>query len=86
MQAKRTKETITVQSTEFLLRQASRARADFPTFDKWYRKTHKKVNPITVTGMPADEEAEIQAEAEKVSEESKVHDLVRHLSNTRPTK
>ena len=51
---------------------------DFPTFDKWYRKTHKKVYPITVTGMPADEEAEIQAEAEKVSEESKVHDPVRH--------
>ena len=38
---------------------------DYPTFDKWYRKTHKKVYPITVTGMPADEEAEIQAEAEK---------------------
>lgn len=32
---------------------------DFPTFDKWYRKTHKKVYPITVTGMPAEEEAEI---------------------------
>ena len=42
---------------------------DFPTFDKWYRKTHKKVYPITVTGMPTDEEAEIQTEAEKVSEE-----------------
>lgn len=51
---------------------------DFPTFDKWYRKTHKKVYPITVTGMPAEEEAEIQAEAEKVSEESKLHDPVRH--------
>ena len=51
---------------------------DFPTFDKWYRKTHKKVYPITVTGMPADEEAEIQAEAEKVAEESKVHDPVKH--------
>ena len=63
------------QSTEFLLRQASRARADFPTFDKWYRKTHKKVYPITVNGMPAEEEAEVQAEAEKVSEESKVHDF-----------
>jgi hypothetical protein len=37
---------------------------------KWYRKTHKKVYPITVTGMPADEEAEIQAEADKVAEES----------------
>ncbi len=24
---------------------------DFSTFDKWYRKTHKKVYPITVTGM-----------------------------------
>ena len=54
------------------------SRADFPTFDKWYRKTHKKVYPITVTGMPAEEEAEIQAEAEKVAEESKVHDPVRH--------
>ena len=28
--------------------------------------------------MPAEEEAEILAEAEKVSEESKVHDPVRH--------
>ena len=26
-----------------LLRQASRARAAYPTFVKWYRKTHKKV-------------------------------------------
>ena len=51
---------------------------DFPTFDKWYRKTHKKVYPIMVTGMPAEEEAEIQAEAEKVSEEGKVHDPVSH--------
>ena len=42
---------------------------DFPTFDKWYRKTHKKVYPIAVTGMPAEA---------KVSEESKVHDPVRH--------
>ena len=39
---------------------------DFPTFDKWYRKTHKE------------EEAEILSEAAKVSEESKVHDPVRH--------
>ena len=51
---------------------------DFPTFDKWYRKTHKKVYPIAVTGMPAEEEAEILSEAAKVSEESKVHDPVRH--------
>ena len=29
-------------------------------------------------GMPADEDAEIQAEAEKVAEESKMHDPVRH--------
>ena len=29
-------------------------------------------------GMPADEEAVIQAEADKVAEESKVHDPVRH--------
>ena len=28
---------------------------------------HKKVYPITVTGMPAEEETEIQTEAEKVS-------------------
>jgi len=77
LQAKRTKETITAQSTEFLLRQASRARADFPTFDKWYRKTHKKVYPITITGRP-DEDSEIQTEAEKVSEESQVHDPIRH--------
>ena len=77
MQAKRTKETITAQSTEFLLRQASRARADFPTFDKWYRKTHKKVYPITITGR-LDEDSEIQTEAEKVSEESQVHDPIRH--------
>lgn len=51
-----------------MVARASRARADFPSFDKWYRKTHKKVYPITVTGMPAEEEAEIQSEAEKVSE------------------
>ena len=51
---------------------------DFPTFDKWYRKTHKKVYPVTVKGIPSVEEAEIQTEAEKVSEESKVHDPVRH--------
>ena len=49
---------------------------DFPTFDKWYRKTHKKVYPITITGRP-EEDSEIQTEAEKVSEESKVHDPVR---------
>ena len=72
MQAKRTSSSA-AKSTEFLLRQASRARADFPTFDKWYRKMHKKVYPITVTGIPTEEEAEIQAEAEKLSEESKVH-------------
>ena len=77
MQAKRTSSSA-AKSTEFLLRQASRTRADFPTFDKWYKKTHKKVYPIIVTGMPTDEEAEIQAEAEKVAEESKVHDPVRH--------
>ncbi len=51
---------------------------DYPTFDKWYKKTHKKVYPVTVMGMPAEEEAEIQSEAEKVSEESKVHDSVKH--------
>ena len=51
---------------------------DYPTFDKWYRKTHKKVFPVTVEGLPTEEEAEIQAEAEKVSEESKMHDPVRH--------
>ena len=50
---------------------------DFPTFDKWYRKTHKKVYPITITGRPEEDEA-IQTEAEKVSEESWVHDPVRH--------
>ena len=33
---------------------------------------------MTVTGMPAEEETEIQSEAAKVSEESKVHDPVRH--------
>ena len=51
---------------------------DFPTFDTWYRKTHKKVCPVTVTGMPSNEEEEIRVEAEKVNEESKVHDPVRH--------
>ena len=51
---------------------------DYPTFDTWYRKTHKKVCPVTVTGMPAEEETEIQSEAAKVSEESKVHNPVRH--------
>ena len=29
-------------------------------------------------GMPTEEEAEIQAEVEKVAEESKMHDPVRH--------
>ncbi len=33
---------------------------------------------MTVTGMPANEEEEIRVEAEKVSEESKVHEPVRH--------
>ena len=51
---------------------------DYPTFDKWYKKTHKKVYPVAVTGMPADEENDIQSEAAKVSEESQVHDPVRH--------
>ena len=51
---------------------------DFPTFDKWYRKTHKKVYPVTVEGLSTEEEAEIQSEAAKVSEESKVHDPVGH--------
>ena len=31
-----------------------------------------------MTGIPAEEEAEIQSEAAKVSEESKGHDPVRH--------
>jgi len=31
-----------------------------------------------VTGMPSAEEAEIQTEADKVTEESKMHDPVRH--------
>ena len=47
---------------------------DYPTFETWYKKTHKKVCPVTVTGMPTNEEEEIRVEAEKVSEESKVHD------------
>ena len=50
---------------------------DFPTFDKWYRKTHKKVYPITITGRPDEDEA-IQVEAEKVSEEGQVHAPVQH--------
>ena len=45
---------------------------DYPTLDKWYRKTHKKVYPVTVKGIPSVEEAEIQTEAEKVSEEISV--------------
>ena len=63
---------------EFFASKASRARADFPNFVKWYRKTLKKVYPITITGRPEEDEA-IQAEAEKVSEESMVHDSVRYL-------
>jgi hypothetical protein len=43
---------------------------------KWYRKTHKKVYPITITGRPEEDEA-IQAEAEKVSEVSQMHEPVR---------
>lgn len=50
---------------------------DFPTFDKWYRKMHKRVYPVTVTGNPT-EDAEIQTEAERVSEESQVHDPFMH--------
>ena len=50
-------------STEFCKKHG----VDNPTFDTWYRKTHKKVCPVTVTGMPANEEDEIQVEAEKVS-------------------
>ena len=50
---------------------------DYPTFDKWYRKTHKRVYPVTVTGNPT-EDAEIQTEAERVSEESQVHDPVKY--------
>ena len=55
-------------------------RADYPTFETWYKKTHKKVYPVTVTGNPA-EDVEIQTEVEKVSEESKVHDPVRYLTS-----
>ena len=65
------------QNTEFFASKATRGRADFPTFETWYKKTHKKVYPVTVTGNPA-EDVEIQTEVEKVSEESKVHDPVRH--------
>ena len=50
---------------------------DYPTFDKWYRKTHKKVFPVNITGKP-EEDAEIQVEAEKVTEESKMHTPISH--------
>ena len=50
---------------------------DHPTFDKWYRKTHKKVFPVNVTGKP-EEDAEIQVEVEKVTKESKVHTPISH--------
>ena len=63
---------------EFFANKATRGRADYPTFDTWYRKTHKKVCPVTVTGLPTNEEEEIRVEAEKVSEESKFHFPVRH--------
>ena len=49
---------------------------DYPTFDKWYRNTHKKVYPVTVKGIPSVEEAEIQTEAEKVSEEMEKDQLI----------
>ena len=49
----------------------------FPNFGKWYHKTHKIVYPIAITGRP-DEDETIQTEAEKVSEESQVHDQVCH--------
>ena len=29
---------------------------DFPAFDKWYRKTHKEIYPITITGRPDEDE------------------------------
>ena len=51
---------------------------DYPTFDKWYRKTHKKVYPVTVKGIPSVEEAEIQTEAEKVN------DLLSQISVGKP--
>ena len=50
---------------------------DYPTFEKWYKKTHKKVYPVSITGNPG-EDANIQSEVEKVSEESLVHDPVSH--------
>ena len=50
---------------------------DYPTFEKWYKKTHKKVYPVSITGNPG-EDADIQSEVEKVSEESQVHDPVSH--------
>ena len=55
------------QNTEFFANKATRGRADYPTFETWYKKTHKKVYPLTVTSNP-DEDAEIQTEVEKVSE------------------
>ena len=39
---------------------------DYLTFETWYKMTHKKVYPVTVTGNPA-EDVEIQTEVEKVS-------------------
>ena len=51
---------------------------DYPTFDKWYKKTHKRIFPVMVTDMPAEENAEVKAEAEKVAEESHMHDPVSH--------
>ena len=55
------------QNTEFFASKATRGRADYPTFETWYKKTHKKAYPVTVTGNPT-EDVEIQTEVEKVSE------------------
>lgn len=50
---------------------------DYLTFNKWYKKTHKKVYPVTITGRPEEDEA-IQAESERVGEECEAHKPVSH--------
>ena len=67
-----------LHETRSSLQAKRHSRADYPTFDKWYRKTHKRVFPVLVSGMPTAEAAEVKAEAEKVAEESHMHDPVSH--------
>lgn len=59
---------------------------DYETFDAWYRKTHKKVIPVNITGIPdeggrisgeavttANEDVELEVEEKVASPDGKDH-------------